>query len=163
MDEFWKYIAINYLGIIGILVSGIGLFLAFLQIRKIAKNTATIDITYKKTIEDLENNETFTNISTVLQKIEIIKSKIQENKIDELIQDLSFVAKLLVTLQSSLSNKITDLDLNLQKKMCTDLELKIITGQNGLNKVMLKDEYIGFSDLELLLTKINGELKYKKK
>jgi len=163
MNVIWKYILLNHLGIIGILVSGIGLLIAFLQIKKIADNTATIDVTYRKTIEDLMNNETFTNISTVLQKVENIKLKIQENNIEELKQDLSFVAKLLVIIQSSLSNKIEDLDFDQQKKMCTDLEIRILTNQGDLNKNQVKDEYMAFSDLELLLTKIQGELKYKKK
>lgn len=163
MNEIWKYISFNHLGIIGILVSGIGLLLAFLQIRKIANRTEIIDETYKKAIKDLENNETFINISTTLQKVESIKSKIQENKIEDLKNDLPLVAKLLVTLQLSLSDNTREIDFESQKNMCTELELKIMTGQDNLDKSHLSDEYVVFSQLELYLTKIHGELKYRRK
>ena len=162
MKEFLDHIIQNIWGIIGVLVSGIGLFLAFMQLKKIANKTAAIDETYKKTIEDLENNEILTNISTVLQKIEAIKDKFQDNKIDDLKNDLAFIAKLLVTLQSGLISKVKEINLDTHRKMCNDLEVKIITGEAGLDKSLLKDEYIAFSDLELLLTKVQSELKFKK-
>jgi len=162
MEELWSSVLKNFWGILGVLVSGIGLFIAFLQLKKIAHKTAAIDDTYKKTIEELKNNETLTNISTALQKIETIKSKFQNNKIDDLKHDLAFVAKLLVTLQYSLANRVDDLNFDSQKQLCNDLEVKIITEQEGLDKSLLKDEYIAFSNLELQLTKIQGEIKFNR-
>lgn len=157
-----EYLLNNFWGILGVLVSGIGLFIAFLQLKKIADRTAAIDETYQNTIEDLRNNETLTNISTILQKIEIIKSKFQDNNIHELKHDLAFVAKLLVTLQSSLIGKLSDINFDKEKELCNDLEVKIITeNKEGLDKSNYKDEYILFSKLELQITKIQGQIKYK--
>ncbi len=163
MEEFWNSILNNFWGILGVLVSGIGLFVAFLQLRKIANRTAAIDDTYKNTIEDLKNSETLTNISTVLQKVETIKSKFHDNKVTDINHELPIVAKLLVTLQSSLSNRMSDLDFDSEKQLCNDLEVKIITSQDGLDKNFLTDEYIAFSKLELDLTKLQGEIKFNKR
>lgn len=158
-----KYFTENLWGILGVLVSGIGLLFAFLQLKKIATNTTAIDETYKKTIQELENNETLTNISTALQKTETIKHKIQDNNILDLKNDLAHIAKLLVTLQSSLQPKIINLNLDSFKQMSKDLEVRIITENEQIDKSSIKDEYIAFSDLELLLTKIQAELKYNRK
>jgi hypothetical protein len=156
------YISDNLWGVLGVLVSGIGLLFAFLQLRKIANRTAAIDKTYKQTIKNLENNDNFTNISTVLQKIETIKNMIQDNKINSITYDLSTVSRLLTTLESSLSGHIDDLDLETPRNLCSDLEVRIITEQTDLDKSLLKDEYVAFSGLELMLTKIQSELKYKR-
>ncbi len=162
MTEFIKYLVDNLWGIIGVIVSGVGLLFAFLQLKKIAANTTAIDETYKRTIQELENNESLSNISTAIQKTETIKHKIQDNKIIDLKNDLAQIAKLLVTLKSSLKNKITDLELDSYKQMSKDLEVKIITENEEINKENLKDEYIAFSDLELLLTQIQAEIKYNR-
>ena len=68
-----------------------------------------------------------------------------------------------MTLQSSLKLKINDLNLDPFKQMSKDLEVRIITDDKDIDKGSVKDEYIAFSDLELLLTKIQGELKYNRK
>jgi len=154
----------NFWGMIGVLVSGTGLFIAIIQLGKIAKRTAAIDETYKKTIEDLKNNETLSNISTALQKIETIKNKIHEDKINELKQDLANVAKLLVTLQSVLANRLNDFDFNFEnhKKKCSDLEVRIIISDTPPTRKELEDEYISFTELEQSLTNIQSIIKFKK-
>lgn len=163
MDKFLNSILNNFWGILGVLVSTTGLLIAIFQLRKIATTTKTIDETYRKTIEDLKNSETLTNISTILQKIEIMKSKLDENKIDDLKHDLTIVAKLLVTLQSSLSSANNVLNFDALIKLCNDLEVKIITKQEKLDKMSLIDEYVAFTTLELQLTKVQSELKFNKK
>lgn len=163
MVVLWESILRNFWGILGVLVSGIGLFLAFHQLRKIADRTAAIDDTYKKTIEELKNNETLTNISIVLQKIEAIKSKFQNNKVQDSIHDLAFVAKLLESLQSGISGELGSLNFDVEKGMFNELEVKIITEVDDFDKSNFKDEYIAFSKLELQLTKLQGHIKFKKK
>ncbi|CAL2094676.1 hypothetical protein [Tenacibaculum sp. 190524A05c] len=162
MGTIWNHILNNFWSILGVLVSGIGLLFAFLQLKKIATKTTAIDETYKKTISELESNETLTNISASLQKIENIKHKIQDNKFNELKNDLAYVAKILVTLQSSLSSKIKELNLDDYKQLCSDLEVEIISSEEVLDKSKMKDQYVAFSNLELILTKVQAELKYNK-
>jgi hypothetical protein len=156
------YLKQNYWNIISVLVSGVGLFIAFWQLKKIADRTKAIDDTYRTTIKGLENRDTISNISTALQKIEIIKVKIRDGKINDLLLDLSPIAKLLVTLQESFNESYKEINLEKYKLLFIELEIKILFQQNALTKNDLKEECIALSQLELVLTEIQSKIRYNK-
>jgi hypothetical protein len=148
--------------IIGVLVSVIGLAIAIKQVRELSDRTKAIDDTYKQTIKDLENRDTISNISTALQKVESLKLKIRENKISELLNELTPVAKLLVILCASTKENYGEINLEKHQTLCNDLEIKIITQEN-ITKNSLKDELISLSELELILTDLQSKIRYNKK
>ena len=157
-----EHLITNAWSIVGVLVSVIGLAIAIKQVRVLADRTKAIDDTYKQTIKDLENRDTISNISTALQKVESLKLKIRENKISEILNDLTPIAKLLVTLLASTKETYGEINLEKFKSLCNDLEIKIIT-QDNISKNSLKDELISLSDLELILTDLQSKIRYNKK
>lgn len=166
-DKLWE---INTWSLLGSIASIFGLAFVVIQLYGLSKQTdeieertKAIDETYKKTISDLENRDMISNISTALQKIEAIKTKIREGKINDLLLDLSPVAKLLVTLQESFNENFKETYLEKYKITCNELEIKILLQESALTKNDIKDEFIALSQLELVLTEIQSKIRYNKK
>ncbi len=161
MGNTFTYIGNNLWGILGTLVSLIGLSIAIKQLFKISSRTKTIDETYQNTIKQLENKDSIENTVLALNKIDVIKTKLRKNEFDELLLDLTPLAKILVTLQLSVKSKIEDIDFEKYIELCSNLEVKIATETKTMIKKISRTELLSFNKLELELTRIRDRLKYQ--
>ena len=156
---FWE---LNWLNLIGVAVSTTGLGIAIYQIRKLSNRTKAIEETYTRAINDLENRETISNMSTVLQKIESLKSNIRNNKLQDSVNELSTIAKLLVAFENASNVNFSNFSTENYTNLCNELQLKLITQEEVIDRSQLKNEIILLNELELKLTSIQSKLRFSK-
>ena len=136
--------------------------IAIYQIRKLSNRTKAIEETYTRAINDLENRETISNMSTVLQKIESLKSNIRNNKLQDSVNELSTIAKLLVAFENASNVNFSNFSTENYTNLCNELQLKLITQEEVIDRSQLKNEIILLNELELKLTSIQSKLRFSK-
>lgn len=157
MEDFLKS---QYWGIIGVLVSAVGLAIAYVQLRRIATNTQSIESAYSEIDAKLRSHDTLSTLSQAVQLIESIKHRIRDRRVDHLLVDLPQMKRAIVTLQSASHARVDGLDLPRHAEVFLNLEIQLLKGNVSFLDENYQDLLSHLAHFELDLMKVQGSLKY---
>jgi hypothetical protein len=152
-SQFW--------GLVGIVLSSVGIGYTIIQVRRIASETETIQKTYNKAFNELKANELISNLSVGLEKVRIIRQGFALGSLEKCGDDIPALSRSLTLINNAFPNN--EAALNSYITFSSKLYIDFATGKKVVGVEETSSYIQTILEIEMYLSRIEGEIKFKNK